>query len=93
LNQHVEGSTGFIWETKQRKTKQAIKEWARANYKEPEETKKKVKSDLENIQRMIEEHGLSQQSMEQESALYSQLSHINREEEFKWHLKSRQLWL
>lgn len=31
--------------------------------------------------------------MEQERNLYSQLSHISREEETKWRLKSRQLWL
>lgn len=40
--QHVEGSPGFIWETKQRKVKQVVKEWARVSYKEPEEAKKKV---------------------------------------------------
>jgi len=33
---------------------------------------------------MIEEQGLSQQSMEQERNLYSQLSHISRGEESKW---------
>jgi len=70
-----------------------IKEWAKENYKEPEEVKKKIKSDLESVQLRIEEHGLSQQNKEQESALYTQLSHINREEETKWRLKSRQLWL
>eukprot|EP00253_Pinus_taeda_P034390 PITA_34390 len=52
---HVEGSPGFIWETKLKRTKQ--------------------------------------QNKEQEHALYTQLSHINREEETKWRLKSRQLWL
>jgi len=55
--------------------------------------KKKTKNDLESIQRTIEEHGLSQQNKELESVLYTQLSHINREEELKWGLKSRQLWL
>lgn len=39
--QPVEGSLGFIWETKLKRFKQAIKEWERANYKEPEEIKKK----------------------------------------------------
>jgi len=39
-NQHVEGSPGFISETKLKRTRQAIKEWERANYKEPEEIKK-----------------------------------------------------
>jgi len=89
----VEGSPGFIWETKLKRTKQVIKEWAKENYQEPEEVKKKIKSDLESVQLRIEEHGLSQQNKEQERTLYTQLSHINREEETKWRLKSRQLWL
>eukprot|EP00253_Pinus_taeda_P029857 PITA_29857 len=36
---------------------------------------------------------LSQQNKEQEGKLYAQLSQILREEETKWRLKSRQLWL
>lgn len=45
------------------------------------------------MQARIEEHGLTHQSKEQENALYEQLSRINREEETKWRIKSRQLWL
>eukprot|EP00253_Pinus_taeda_P027333 PITA_27333 len=90
---HVEGSPGFIWETKLKRVKQVIKEWAKENYQDPEKVKKKIKSELESVQIRIEEHGLTQQTKEQEYVLYAQLSHINREEEIKWRLKSRQLWL
>eukprot|EP00253_Pinus_taeda_P004732 PITA_04732 len=48
---------------------------------------------VEGVQLRIEEYGLLQQNKEQESVLYAQLSHINREEETEWRLKSRQLWL
>lgn len=89
----MESSPCFIWETKLKRTKQILKDWAKDNYQEPEEIKKKVKNELEGVQSRIEEHGLSQQNKEQESVLYAQLSHINREEETKWRLKSRQLWL
>eukprot|EP00253_Pinus_taeda_P029738 PITA_29738 len=92
-SQHVEGSPCFIWETKLKRTKKALKDWAKESYQEPEETKKKVKNELEDVQARIEEHGLSQQNKEQENALYAQLTHINREEEIKWRIKSRQLWL
>jgi len=40
-NQHVEGSPGFIWETKQRRTKQAIKEWEKSSYKDLRRPKRK----------------------------------------------------
>eukprot|EP00253_Pinus_taeda_P010075 PITA_10075 len=45
--QHVEGSPSYIWETKIKNVKRALKDWARDNYQEPEETKKKVKKALE----------------------------------------------
>eukprot|EP00253_Pinus_taeda_P028387 PITA_28387 len=91
--QHVEGSPGHIWETKLRKTKQALKEWTKNSYKEPEEIKKEIKSKLDCIHRIIEEHDLSQESKDRESNLYSQLCRANREEELKWRIKWRQLWL
>lgn len=68
--QHVEGSPSFIWETKIKNVKRALKDWARDSYQEPEETKKKVKKDLEDVQTKIEEHGLSQQYKEKENALH-----------------------
>eukprot|EP00253_Pinus_taeda_P001989 PITA_01989 len=38
---HVEGSPSHIWETKIRNIRKALKEWAKANYQEPEKIKKK----------------------------------------------------
>lgn len=55
--QHVEISPGFIWETKIWKTKQAIKEWAKTKYQQPEKVKKEIKNNLESIQRAIEDNG------------------------------------
>jgi len=37
--QHVEGSPSFIWETKIKNVKRALKDWARDSYQEPKETK------------------------------------------------------
>eukprot|EP00253_Pinus_taeda_P011717 PITA_11717 len=73
--QHVEGSPSFIWETKIKNVKRELKDWARDSYQEPEETKKKVKKDLEDVQTKIEEHGLSRQYKEQEITLHEQLTH------------------
>lgn len=89
----MEGLPCFILETELKRTGHVLKYWAKDSYQEPEEIKNKVKSELEYVQSRIEEHRLSQQNKEQESVLYEQLSHINREEETKWRLKSRQLWL
>eukprot|EP00253_Pinus_taeda_P018460 PITA_18460 len=91
--QHVEGSPGYIWETKLRKTKQTLKEWGKIFYKESKKNKKEIKSKLDCIPRIIEEHNLSQESKDQESDLYLQPCRANREEELKWRIKSRQLWL
>lgn len=33
--QHIEGSPSFIWETKLKKTRKALKDWAKTSYKEP----------------------------------------------------------
>ena len=89
----MEGSPSFIWETKIRKTKQAIKKWAKTKYQQPEKVTKEIKNNLESIQRPIEDNGLSQENKQQENELYLQLYRVNREEETKWRLKSRQLWL
>eukprot|EP00253_Pinus_taeda_P009759 PITA_09759 len=90
---HVEGSPTYIWETKLKRVRQALKNWARSNYQEPELNKKKIKQDLEDVQQRIERQGLSQQNKEQKGKLYTQLNQILRDEEAKWRLKSRQLWL
>ena len=66
----MEDSPGFIWETKLWKTKQAIKEWAKTKYQEPEKVEKEIKNNLESIQRAIEENGLSQENKQQENELY-----------------------
>eukprot|EP00253_Pinus_taeda_P028479 PITA_28479 len=55
--------------------------------------KKKIKQALEEVQTQIEDQGLSHQFKTQEWDLQGQLMHISREEEIKWRIKSRQLWL
>lgn len=91
--QHVEGSPTFIWETKLKRVRQALKNWAKNNYQELKMNKKKIKQELEEVQQRIEVLGLTQQAKEQETRLYSQLSQTIRDEETKWRMKSRQLWL
>lgn len=91
--QHVEGSLTYIWETKLKQTRQALKTWAKTNYQEPELIKKDIKKNLEEVQQNIEVVGLSQQAKENEIRLYSHLRQTIRDEETKCRLKSRQLWL
>lgn len=61
---HVEGSTTYIWETKLKRVRQALKNWAKSNYQEPELDKKKIKQELEEVQQRIKMQGLSQQNKE-----------------------------
>eukprot|EP00253_Pinus_taeda_P005552 PITA_05552 len=88
-----EGSLGFIWECKLKNTKNALKEWVKQHYKEPENVKAEIKNKLKETHRKIEENGLSQEDKALESDIYYQLYRVNREEEQKWRIKSRQLWL
>jgi len=48
---------------------------------------------LKETHRKIEENGLSQEDKALESDIYYQLYQVNKEEEQKWRIKSRQLWL
>eukprot|EP00253_Pinus_taeda_P016434 PITA_16434 len=91
--QHVEGSPSHIWETKIRSIRKALKEWAKISYQEPENVKKQIQQDLEEVQKQIEDQGLTHQLKNKEWEIQGQLMHIKREEEIKWRFKSRQLWL
>eukprot|EP00253_Pinus_taeda_P021062 PITA_21062 len=47
--QHVEGSPSYIWETKIKNVKRALKDWAKDSYQEPKETKKNVQKALKEV--------------------------------------------
>eukprot|EP00253_Pinus_taeda_P022073 PITA_22073 len=91
--QHIEGSPSFIWEMKIKKTRKALKDWAKISYKEPERVKKNLQQELDKIQIQIEQQGLTAQLKKEEWEAQGQLMRIKREEETKWRTKSRQLWL
>eukprot|EP00253_Pinus_taeda_P019808 PITA_19808 len=90
---HVEGSPSHIWETKIKSTRKDLKDWAKVSYQEPEKIKKKIQQDLEEIQNQIEHQGFTHHLKNKEWEAQGQLMHIKREEEIKWRIKSRQLWL
>eukprot|EP00253_Pinus_taeda_P031845 PITA_31845 len=92
-SQHIEWSLGYIWENKLKRTKSALKEWAKNHYKELEKDKIEIKSKLEKVHSMIEERGLSQEYKALKGDLSFQLYRANRVDEQKWRIKSRQLWL
>jgi len=91
--QHVEGSSGYIWERKIKNVKHALKDWVKTHYKEPENEKREAKAKLEELHSTMEKRGYQQADKNHEEKLYNQLYHIRREEEQKWRMKSRQLWL
>eukprot|EP00253_Pinus_taeda_P024410 PITA_24410 len=88
-----EGSPSHIWESKIRSTRKALKDWAKVSYQEPEKKKIKIQQDLEEIQNQIEHQGLTHLRKNKEWEAQGQLMSIKREEEIKWRIKSRQLWL
>eukprot|EP00253_Pinus_taeda_P012894 PITA_12894 len=91
--QHIEGSPGYIWESKIKRVKYALKEWEKNCYTELEIEKREIKAKLEDLHSTIEGCGFQQEDKDQEDKLYCQLYRINREEEQKWRIKSRKLWL
>lgn len=92
-HQHIEGSPGYIQEIKIKRVKYALKVWAKNCYTKPEKEKRETKAKLENLHSTIEKRGFQQEDKYHEDKLYGQLYRINREEEQKWRIKSRQLWL
>lgn len=80
-HQHIEGSSGYIWESKIKRVKYALKDWAKNCYTESEKEKRETRSKLENIHSTIEECRFQQEDKDHEDKLYGQLHHINREEE------------
>lgn len=52
-----------------------------------------MKAKIEDLQRAIENQEYPQDEKIQEENLYNQLCSIKREEEEKWHIKSRQTWI
>lgn len=91
--QHIEGSSSYIWESKLRNVRHALKNWEKLQYKEPEAKKLEVKAKIENLHHAIENQDYTQARKNQEEDFYSQLYSIRREEEEKWCIKSRQVWL
>lgn len=71
--QHIEGSQGFIWENKLNNVKKVLKNWAKTQYNEPEEKKKReLKSTIEDLQCLIENQEYRQNEKTLEEKLYNQ---------------------
>ena len=85
--QHVEGSPSYIWESKLRNVRNAVKNWAKSEYKEPKAKKLDVKAKIENLHHAMENQEYIKARKSQEEDLYSQLYSIRREEEEKWRIK------
>lgn len=62
--QHVVGSPMHIWETKLKKVRMALKDWAKLNYREPEKVRNEIKGKVEAVQTDIDIHGVSQEKHE-----------------------------
>eukprot|EP00253_Pinus_taeda_P036557 PITA_36557 len=82
--QHVEGSPCFIWESKLKNVKNALKNWTKMQYKETKEKQREVKAKIEDLHSAIEKQEYQQAEKIQEENFYNQLSSIRREEEEKW---------
>jgi len=70
--QHVEGSPCFIWESKLKNVKKALKNWAKTQYIEPEEKQREVKTKIEDLHYVIEKQAYQQAEKIQEESLYNQ---------------------
>ena len=52
--QKISGSPSYIWETKLKTTRVRVKDWAKANYKEPQREKEELQQELAKIQEEME---------------------------------------
>jgi hypothetical protein len=83
----------FIWEKKLKKTKQVLKEWAKASCPSTKEEVKRHKQKLEEIHMEIEDKEVHPKHLEQEKTHLQNYIRALHNEEKEWRLKSRALWL
>ena len=68
-NTHHFGSPSYIWESKLRAMKVALKKWAKEDFEEPTKQKISSKRDLAALQRRMEVEELSTKHLKQEKEL------------------------
>jgi hypothetical protein len=89
----VDGTPMDIWEQKLKKTKQALKDWAKASLKSTKEEVERHKKNLEELHTIMENNEVHSRHLKQEKIHFQNYLRALHNEEKEWRLKSRSLWL
>lgn len=89
----VIGSPHFIWESKLKHLRTAIKQWARENASAEMKKKAELHLEMERWHKEKEQMQYTAEDLNKEKELYKELYRQNRMEEEEQRIKSRCLWL
>ena len=86
-------SPNFIWESKLRVVRSALKNWATSFYYEPTLKKNNLQADLISLHSKMEHEEVTLETIAQEKALNMEILKAARHEEETLRIKYHQLWL
>jgi hypothetical protein len=89
----INGTPVYIWEQKLKKTKQALKAWAKEAFLSTKDEVQQHKQKLEEIHMEMEEKEVTQEHLDQEQNHFQKYLKALHNEEREWRMKSRALWL
>ena len=87
------GSPSYIWESKLRAVKVALKKWAKEDFVDPIKQKISLQRQLAALQSRMEVEEVSIKHLKQEKELNLRILKASRYIEEGWRIKSRQKWL
>jgi hypothetical protein len=87
------GSPNYIWESKLKEVKLALKEWVKTSFIPPQQEKQEKIEQLRKVQLQIEKETVTEMLLNQEKEAQQHLQHTLCREEEHWRLKSRSLWI
>ena len=87
------GSLSYIWESKLRSARAALKKWVKEYFENPNKKKIKLQSELAAMQSRMEVGEMAPTHLKQEKELCTKILNAARKIEEVWRIKSRQMWL
>eukprot|EP00253_Pinus_taeda_P036322 PITA_36322 len=89
----ISGSPHYVWETKLRQLRSAIKQWARELARFEGKKRNELLSEIEKWHKEKEQTQPTAEDIDKEKSMYTKLYRQNRVEEEEQRMKSRCLWL
>ena len=80
-NSNIHGSPSYIWESKLKATRLALKNWAKLSFKGPTFQKKQIQDDLVTFQKRMEDEEVTLVALNQEKELNMRMLRVSKKEE------------